>query len=266
MIIDVHIHLDHELYKNDIDNVIKKAEKAGVVKIISAGLDKNSSKECIKISKKYSIVEAAAGIYPPDALFNEGFYTEKKEYIYDTLNEDIEFIKNNSKSIIAIGECGLDLHSGKDIEFQKNVFREMIKLSIELDKPIVIHSRKAEQEVLDVLKEFKELKPEKVIMHCFSGKKKLIDECIQRKYNFSIPTNIVRAENFKELVKKAPIKTLLTETDGPYLSPYKNQDKSFNRNEPSYIIETIKQISEIKKITIEDCKNQIFLNYQKIFS
>jgi TatD DNase family protein len=159
------------------------------------------------------------------------------------------------------------MFNGQDMEKQEKVFRKLIELSIELDKPLIIHSRKAEKQVVEILSSYKgKINPDRVIMHCFSGRKSLIKICIEEGYNFSIPTNIGRAEHFQGIVDRCPIKKLLTETDAPYLSPYKNNDGSFNRNEPAYVFETVKIIAKIKKITEEECRKQVFMNYQRVFS
>jgi TatD DNase family protein len=266
MLIDVHCHLDHHLYKNDLDQVIERARKAGVSRIITSGIDFNTNKIALHLADKYDIVEAALGRYPEDALDREGYYENNPGIEFNTVDEDIAFMRKNKDKFIAIGECGLDLFNGKNLEAQKTVFRKLIELSIELDKPLIIHSRDAEREALEVVQEYKgKINPHKVILHCFSGRKSLIKMAIDEGYNFSIPTNIGRAQNFQGLVEKCPLKQLLTETDAPYLSPYKNPDGSFNRNESAYVMETIKIIAKIKGLTEEDCINQIFMNYQRIF-
>jgi len=99
----------------------------------------------------------------------------------------------------------------------------------------------------------------KAILHCFSGKLKLIKKAAELGYYFSVPTNVVRSSQFQKLVEIVDINQLLTETDSPYLSPYKGR-----RNEPAFIIETIKKIAEIKNITINEIANNIFMNYQKV--
>ena len=260
MLIDVHCHLDNDQYKDDLDKIIENARKAGVKKLIATGIDHDSNKFSLELAKKYDIIEAAVGRYPDDAMDQES--GPHRTTVYD----DIEFMRKHKNEFIAIGEIGLDLFHGKEIKKQIEAFRKLIGLSVELGKVIVIHSRKAERETLDVLDEFKKLDPDKVVLHCFSGKKSLVKEAIEKGYNFSIPANIVRAQNFQDLVKACPLKRLLTETDGPYLSPFKNPDGSFNRNEPENVKESIKVISKIKKITENECMNQIFMNYQRIFS
>ncbi len=268
MLIDIHCHLDHHLYKDNLDKVIENAKKAGVVKIITSGIDRNTCEIALSLAKRYDIVEAALGRYPEDALDREGYYEHNPEAKKTTVNEDIKFMKEHKDEFVAIGECGIDLFNGKNVEKQTIVFKRLIELSIELDKPIIIHSRKAERQCIELLQEYKDkgtLNPDNVILHCFSGRKSLIKIAIENGYNFSIPTNIERAQHFQGIVNKAPMRNILTETDAPYLSPYKNEDGSFNRNESAYVNETIKIIAKIKNITEEECINQIFMNYQRIF-
>lgn len=267
MLIDVHCHLDHHFFKQDLDQVIEKAKKAGVVRIITSGIDRHTCEVALKLAKKYDIVRAALGRYPEDALDREGYYENNPDAFPTTIDEDLEFMRKHKDDFVAIGECGLDMYNGKHLEKQIVVFKKLIELSIELNKPIIIHSRKAEREVIEILETYKgRINPEKVILHCFSGRKSLIKIAIERNYKFSIPTNIGRAEHFQGIVDNAKLGQLFTETDAPYLSPYKNEDGSFNRNEPSYVNETIKIISKIKKITEEECKNQLFMNYQNTFA
>ncbi len=141
---------------------------------------------------------------------------------------------------------------------QKEIFIKIIKLSKKINKPLIIHSRKAESDIIDILENSD---AKKVILHCFSGKLKLIKKAAELGYYFSVPTNVVRSSQFQKLVEMVDINQLLTETDSPYLSPYKNR-----RNEPAFIIETIKKIAEIKNISINETANNIFMNYQKVFA
>ena len=134
---------------------------------------------------------------------------------------------------------------------------KLIELSKKIKKPIIIHSRKAEQDVIDILEN---LDAKKVVLHCFSGKLKLIKRAAELGYYFSIPTNITHSQHFQKLAELVDINKILTETDAPYLSPYKNR-----RNEPSFITEAIKKIAEIKNISINEIANNIFMNYQNLF-
>ena len=126
-----------------------------------------------------------------------------------------------------------------------------------MKKPIVIHSRKAEADVISML-ESSSLK--KVILHCFEGRKHLIEKAIDKGYSFSIPCNIIKLQHFQAVVERAPMQQLLTETDSPWLGPVAGES-----NEPFNVLGTVQKISEIKKITAEECGNLIFMNYQRMF-
>jgi TatD DNase family protein len=247
MKVDVHCHLDFKDFDKDRDEVIKRAEQNGFSAIIANGLDVKTNRNVIKLAKKYKIVKPALGMYPTHGLE----LTEKE------LDEELKFIEKQKPS--AIGEIGLDLFKAKNIKKQIKVFKKLIALSQKLEIPMLIHSRKAEEETVQVLEE---LKPKKIVMHCFGGNLEQTQRAVELGCYFSIPTSIVRNKSFKKLVKRVPLDKLLTETDAPYLSPY--EDKK--RNEPSFIVETIKKIAEIKKITEEELEKIIFMNYQRLFS
>jgi len=251
LLVDVHAHLDLKEFDSDLDEVIKRAETAGIKAIINNGLNPESNRKTLELSKKYPIIKPALGLYPDDAIK----LTEKQ------IQDEINFIKKNKNKIIAIGEVGLDYKYCKkeqEQKLQKEILIKIIKLSEKINKPIIIHSRKAEQELIEILEKEK---TKKVILHCFSGKLKLIKKAAELGYYFSIPTNITHSQHFQKLAELVDINQLLTETDSPYLSPYKNK-----RNEPSFIIEAIKKIAEIKSISTNETANNIFMNYQKVFT
>ena len=251
MLIDVHAHLD--LIK-DLDDVIKRAEDANIKLIISAGIDPKTNKEVLRLAEKYSIIKPALGIYPLDALEKEN----NKEYSFD-VDEEIEFIRSQKDKIIAVSEFGLDyLSENADKERQKEIFLKLLKLAKEIDKPVIVHTRKAETEVIEILKR-EQMK--KVVLHCFCGKKSLIKKAAELGYYFSIPPIIVNSQQFQNLVKEVNLKQILTETDSPYLSPYPGKI-----NEPAFISETIEKIAEIKELSIQEVEEQIFKNAKKLFS
>ena len=139
-------------------------------------------------------------------------------------------------------------------------FYEFDVFTIKLKKPLVIHSRKAEEECLEILEEELQFNQIPVILHCFSGRKSLISKAAALGFYFSIPPNILRAGNFQTLVKKVDITQLLTETDAPWLSPFPEQ----KRNEPALVLESIKKIAEIKSLPIAETAKIIWENYQGI--
>ena len=269
MLIDSHCHLDHFYYKKDLDQVIERAKKAGVKIILTNGIDYETNMAALKIAEKYpEIVRVSLGVYPPDALDRE-YEEENKKGASNilsekTINENIKLIEKNKDKIIGIGEIGLDLYTGKNITEQLEILDKMMKLAIKLNKPVTIHTRKAEKEILDYLEAHRS-NPDKIILHCFSANRTLIQRAINKGYIFSIPTNVVRSEAFQHVVSICPITQILTETDGPYLSPFKNEDGSFNRNESGYIRESIKTIAKIKNLSEEQVENQIQKNFERIF-
>jgi len=247
MLVDVHCHLNFKDYDKDRDEVIKRAEKLNMT-IIDSGTELKDNKKSLELSKKYSIVKSSFGLYPLHGIK----LNEKK------LNEELNFIKENKNNIIAIGEIGLDKSIEKhDIKKQIEIFKKVLTLAEKIKKPVIIHSRKAEEECINILETFK---TKNIIMHCFGGNFKLVKRIQDNDWFFSIPTNIVRLLHFQKIVEQTSTSQLLTETDSPYLSPYKDK-----RNEPSFVVETIKKISEIKKLEKEEVKKIIYMNFQKVF-
>ncbi|MEK6873497.1 MAG: TatD family hydrolase [Nanoarchaeota archaeon] len=242
MFIDVHAHLD--ILKN-LSDVIDNCKKKNIL-IVSQGVNLKTNKVVLKLTEKYDSVKAAIGLYPDEILkLNDG-----------EIEEEIKFIEKNKENIVAIGEIGLD-DSYSDMEKQKEVFEKLVKLAIKINKPIIVHSRKAELEVIEILES---LKCKKVIMHCFSGNKKLVERIIKNKWSLSIPTNVKYSLQFQEDVFLCPIEQLLCETDSPFLSP----DKKFP-NTPENVIESYKKIAEIKKLKLDKVERIIEENYKRLF-
>jgi TatD DNase family protein len=172
----------------------------------------------------------------------------------------LELAKKYKDNIIAIGEVGLDHHWTKDKkkqDRQKEVLSEIIKLANKIKKPIIVHSRNAESETVEIMKAAKV----PVIMHCFCGKLEPTNEAIKAGFYFSIPTMIVRSKTFKKLVKRAGLDKLLTETDAPFLAP-----KSGERNDASNITQSITKIAEVLKMDESKVAQKIYSNYKKVFN
>jgi|APSaa5957512576_1039674.scaffolds.fasta_scaffold00067_56 TatD DNase family protein len=253
-LVDVHNHLE---LLNDLDHAIIRAKESGVKKIITSGIDHETNRKALELKKEYEIVECSLGIYPKDALKKE-YEASGKAFKECDVEEEIAFIKKHQKDIMGIGEVGLDFSSENiNQKEQEKLFVKMIKLAKELNKPLIVHSRKAEKEVLEILEREN---AKKVVMHCFCGNKNLVKEGALRGYYFTIPTNVNRASNFQSMVKEVNINQLLTETDGPFLSPIKGEP-----NEPANITVTIKEIAKIKGFDEKETANNIFLNYMRLF-
>lgn len=281
MLYDIHAHLDY-FNEKELKEIVKNAEKTNLKIVITNSTDLKSCKKNLKLSRKYKIIKFATGIYPSDKI-------TKKD-----LNEFEKFVLENKNEIIAIGEIGMDFKKNfqkpirgpknneafvfaprrfpknedgkspkefdkiKTQEIQETIFIFQLNLAQRLNLPVIIHTRKAEKEVLEILKNYKDLK---IILHCFSGKLKLIQQAKDLGYYFSIPTNIVRSEQFQKMVKELPKDKILTETDSPFLSHFPGK-----QNQPAYIKESIKKISEIWKMGKEEVEEIIEKNFERVFN
>ena len=249
MFIDIHCHLDalFEAVKNK-DLVIKRAREKNVEVIVTNGVNFESNRKAIDLSRKYPEVKVCLGVYPIEAL----------KMSDKNLVDELRFIKQNRKLIIGIGEIGLDYKEDtKKHDKQKEVFQKFINLSKELDMPLTIHSRKAELECIEILEE---AKAKKVIMHYFSGKLTLIERIFKNGWFLSIPTAVKHSEHFQKVTEKVPIESLFCETDSPFSHP----DKKFP-NEPAKVIESYKKIAEIKGISLKEAEKKIEGNFKKLF-
>lgn len=246
--IDVHCHLDFPDLFERISQVIQNAKKSEIGIIITNGIDRKSNRISLNLADKYPEVNAALGIYPID---------KKDKYNDKDFHDELNFIKINNDKIIALGEIGLDYKNCDDKELQKKVFIAQLNLATQLNKPVIIHSRNAEADVIDILQQ---QSMDKVILHCFGGKKRLVEKALNLGYSFSITTNVVRSEHMQQIARIVPLNQLFAETDSPFLSPFK--DKT---NEPSFVLASYKKIAEIKALTLEEVRNNIFMNYQNLF-
>ncbi len=242
MIIDIHAHMDFLS-----EEKIKKVQENKKIKfVITNSVNLESCKKNLEISKKFPKIKLAVGIYP------------EKEISSGDFKELEEFVSKNRKEIVALGEIGLDLYeTNENFELQKEIFLKELNLAKKLSLPVIIHTRKAEEEILEILENYKDLK---IILHCFSGNFKLIKRGVEIGCYFSIPANIVRSEHFQKMAVVVPKEKILTETDSPLLSPFKDVE-----NEPSFVEATIKKISEIWKTPEKEVEKQILKNSENVF-
>jgi TatD DNase family protein len=252
MYLDVHCHLDFPALAGRIDEVIANAQKAGLKSIVTSGIDPASNRRALAVAEKYPIVRASIGLYPIDALQRE----TATATVVD-IDAEITFIREHADSIVAIGEIGLDYKTGHDKQSQRELFLRLLSLAHELDKPVIIHSRAAEADALDVLGTYDELT---VILHCFCGNTDLIRRAMAQGYSFSIPTNVVRSSHFQTLVRTVPLNQLFCETDAPFLSPVPG-----TVNEPANVVESYRTIAKQRGMTIEEVANIIYNNWQRAF-
>ena len=260
-LVDVHCHLNQEYFLDKLDEVLERAKKAGLKAIIVSGTNHLANKQVLELAKKDPILKVSLGMHPIDALgLSEGETGIPKQEEKIDLEKEFEFMEKNKDGMLAIGEIGLDFHWDQEHhEEQKEIFRKIIRFAIRIKKPIIVHTWDAEEESVDILEE--EVHGEiPIILHCFGGRKSLITRAKEFGYYFTVPPSILRIGNFQTLVRKVDLKQLLTETDAPWQSPFKGE-----RNEPAYVLETIKKIAKIKKLSEEEVADQIWENYERVF-
>ncbi len=244
--IDVHCHLNYYDEKN-IEKILKICEKKNVRVIIDHGVNTKSNRRSLEISAKNKFVKSALGMYPIEAL-----KLNSKE-----IDKELEFIENNKEKVIAVGEIGLDKKEENDFKWQKEVFEKFVKLGIRIDKPVIVHSREAETECVDMLEK---LKAKKVVMHCFSGRMSLVKRIAENRWFLSIPSSVKYNEHFQKIVEITPIENILCETDSPYLHPEREKN-----NTPLNVIASYEKIAEIKKVSLKDIEKLIEKNYESLF-
>lgn len=245
--IDVHAHLESVRFKGELDEVLKRAEQAGVRAVINSGTAPKRNRETLDLSNKYSLVKCSFGWYPVGNLSKD-------------IDEEIKWIEEHKEVCVCIGEIGLDYNEEDrkaNADKQAEMFRKMIRLAKKINKPVIVHSRKAELEAIEILEEEG---VNNVIMHCFSGSKSLIKRAAENGWSFSIPAVIKRLLHFQMLVEMVDIKQLLTETDAPYLAPVAG-----GRSEPKDVVGTVEEIARIKNLTKEEVAKQIWENSEKLF-
>lgn len=248
---DSHAHYNDEKFDSDRESLIEQIYKEDITNIMNVGYNLISSKKAIEIASNYDFMNASVGISPND--------------IDDIEVEDLNKIKELAKheKVKAIGEIGLDYYWNKENkEKQKEIFIKQIEIANELDLPIIIHTREAVMDTIDILKN-KICVKKKGIFHCCPLNIELIKEALKLDFyiSFAGPVTFKNSKNAQEVVEKVPLERLLIETDAPYLSP---EPVRGTRNDSSNVKFTAQKIAEIKGITLEEVAKQTYLNAKKI--
>lgn len=251
-LIDTHSHYNDEKFDNDRDEVIQNITNSGITTIINAGYSLESSKRAIEIANNYDFMYATVGVSPND--------------IENLENNYIEQIKEMAKEqkVIAIGEIGLDYYWNKENkETQKEIFIKQVELANQLGLPIVIHTRDAVMDTIDILKN-KVNCNKKGVFHCCPLNTELIKEGLKLGFyiSFAGPITFKNSKNAEEIVKMVPIDRILIETDSPYLSP---EPVRGTRNDSRNIKYIAQKIAQIKNMPIENIAEQIQKNAKTIF-
>lgn len=250
---DSHAHYTDEVYDEDRDDLIKRMYKNDITKIIVVGSNLETSRKAVELANKYDYIYATCGIHPSDI---KGI----------NLNDELQEIKQLSKNkkVIAIGEIGLDYHWDKDNkEEQKNAFRKQIELANELELPIVIHTRDAYIDTIDILENEINAK-KRGVFHCCPLNQELVKSALELGYNISFSGVITfkNAKNADDVIKIVPLNKLQIETDAPYLSP---EPYRGTRNYSENVKLVAKKIAEVKEISIEEVAKITYKNTMDMF-
>lgn len=248
---DSHAHYNDEKFEQDREEVLKEIYNSGVTKLVNAGYSLESSKSAIEIANSHEFIYATVGISPNDI---EDF---KKE----DLQEIIKLAQN--KKVVAIGEIGLDYYWNKENkELQKEVFISQIEIANKLNLPIVIHTREAVYDTLEILKNNNCNK--KGIFHCCPFNVDLIREALKLGFyiSFAGPTTFKNSKNANEIINMVPLSKMLIETDSPYLSPEPLRGRRNDSRNVKYIAQ---KIAEVKGVSIEEVAKKTYSNAKEIF-
>ena len=255
---DSHAHLDDEKFDIDRDEIINEIKKSGIKRLVSAGYSLEGSKNAVDLSNKYDFIYATCGISPNDI-------PQSEEELWKNIQE-IKDLAINNKKVVAIGEIGLDYYWEKDIkrrELQKKAFIEQIKIANELELPIVIHTREAVIDTLEILKSNTAIK--KGIFHCCPLNRELVKEALKLDFyiSFAGPITFKNSKNANEIIEMVPDDKILIETDSPYLSPEPLRGKRNDSRNVRYIAQ---KIAEVKKVPLEQVADITYKNANRIFS
>ncbi len=257
MLIDSHAHIDGPEFDADRDEVIQRALDAGVATILNVGTgDPHSGvlERAIALAEKHAHVYAAVGTHPHDAkLYN------------DTAEERIKGLINQSARVIAWGEIGLDFHyDNSPRDAQRDAFRRQLRAAREVSLPVIIHTRDAEDETIDILRSEWAGSGLPGIMHCFAGSSSLAARAIEIGFliSFSGIVTFKKAEALRSVAKEVPVERLLVETDCPYLAPMPYRGK---RNEPAYVVEVARCLADVRGISLGEISQITTENFSTLF-
>ena len=253
---DNHAHLDDEKFDNDRKVIIEEIGRE-IKGFISAGYSLEGSKRAVELSKEYDFIYATCGISPNDI-------PQSEEELWKNLDEIKNLVKINKK-VVAIGEIGLDYYWEKDEkrrEFQKVAFMKQIELANELELPIVIHTRDAIMDTLEILKQNDV--EHKGVFHCCPLNRELVKEALKLGFyiSFAGPITFKNSKNANEIIEMVPNDKMLIETDSPYLSPEPLRGK---RNDPRNVKYIAQKIADVKGLTLEEVADITYSNVKRIY-
>ncbi|ELA7880739.1 YchF/TatD family DNA exonuclease [Vibrio parahaemolyticus] len=253
MFVDSHCHLDKLNYDDlhiNIEDVINKAKQANVKELLSVGVTLDSFPNMLEMIEPYENVYASCGVHPLDV---------ESTFSMETLRRHA-----NHERVVAIGETGLDYHyKPETAALQKERFEQQVELAVELNKPLIIHTRNAREDTLDILRNGGVDKCGGVI-HCFTEDLPFAEAAMDLGFYISISGIVTfrQATELKEVVKALPLERLLIETDSPYLAPIPHRGKE---NQPAYVVEVAAYIAQLKSCALSEVAHKTTENFRNLF-
>ncbi len=252
MLVDSHAHLDDPRFEDDRDAVLERAQKAGVGTILTIGNGTGpDDMGCgLPFAEAYDWIYTSVGVHPHDAARVESRH-------YELMKELVR-----RPRVLAIGETGLDYYyenSPRDV--QRGVFRKQIELAREAELPLIVHTRDADEDTIQILEDEQ---PDRGVIHCFTGGAALADCALDLGFmiSFSGIVTFNRADSIQSIAARVPEDRILVETDCPYLAPVPHRG---DRNEPSFVRDTAQKLATLRGVTAEEIENQTSQNFQKLF-
>jgi TatD DNase family protein len=257
MFVDSHAHIDGEEYDADRDEVVKRAREAGVRAILNVGTGdphSGSLERAVRIAESYEDVYAAVGVHPHDArLFDE------------EAAHHLEALVKSSPRVIAWGEIGLDYHyDNSPREVQREVFTRQLRMARNAGLPVVIHSREADRDTVEILRAECAGAEQGGVMHCFGGSQWMMEQVVELGFMVSFAGNVTfkKAEELRAVARLVPIERLLIETDCPYLTPVPFRGR---RNEPALVVEVARFLAELQGMSTEEMGRCTTGNFERFF-
>lgn len=254
MLYDTHAHLNDEAFSEDAEAALNRALEAGVTKMNVVGCDPEMSALAVEMAQKYDVVYAVVGIHPSDA---------------DKYDDEIEAQIRRwcaFDKVVAIGEIGLDYHFEDDVDhdIQRDVFRRQLRLAKELALPVVIHSRDAMDDTLDIIREEQPKNGFEGVFHCFSGSWEQAQICLKLGFyiGFDGPLTFKNSKKLPRVATEMPVERILIETDCPYMAPEPVRGR---RNEPSYVGYIAAKLAELRGIFAEEAERITYENGCRLF-
>jgi TatD DNase family protein len=253
MFVDSHCHLDFPDYADDLDAVVARAREAGVVAMVTISTHLDQAAKLRKIAERFDGIYSTVGVHPHEAKDHRSVTASQIESLCDF------------PEVIGIGESGLDFHyEHSPREDQEHCFRTHITAARETGLPLIVHSRGADQETVDILADEMAKGPFKGVIHCFSTGKELAEGAIALGFYVSVAGIVTfkAADELRSTVTDLPLNRLLVETDAPFLAPVPNRGK---RNEPAFVVHTARQIADLKCITMGELADTTTANFFDLF-